>query len=312
MPWFESKSRKRTDKIQQQVIETAPQNVPVLSGDENATTPVEGISLGKFARLQPFSPVALSLLQLFERNDVGVKENADLIRSDATLAAETLAFANSPLFAVRESITDLQQAVSVLGVDNIKSLATTLAMRSMMQNSPRPGEVRRLWRHSIATAVIASELAPIFGVAADLANTAGVLHDVGRMGLLAAYRDRYVELVLKQYENVDAVLQAERELSALDHCDLGLILSKDWRLPEVFQEVAAKHHKSGQDGIVGLIHSACALADDMNFAAVSHRSILPLKDRVSACVSEDLCDQVTHRLSIAEQRILDRVNALDY
>src|ERR1039458_5396889 len=48
-------------------------------------------------------------------------------------------------------------------------------MRAMLRDAPKTGVVRRLWRHSIATAVIAKELAPIYGVAAGVAHTAGIL-----------------------------------------------------------------------------------------------------------------------------------------
>jgi putative nucleotidyltransferase with HDIG domain len=315
--WFGKKEEKKKGaSILKTLEDPAVPAVPsasILDGDENAATPVEGINLGRLARIQPFNSVAISLLRLFDRDDVNVKEVVRLVQSDPALAAETLAFVNSPLFAVRESITDLQHAISVLGVDNTKSLATTLAMRSMLKSAPKAQVVRRLWRHSIATAMIASELAPIYGVAPDLANTAGVLHDVGRMGLLAEYRDDYGRMVLSLFDNVEAVLLAERELCALDHCDVGMYLGKVWELPQVFQDVAAKHHKAkGDTGILGLIHVACAMADDMTFSAIAHRGVLPVAERVAECVPEKWREQVKARWAGSEQRILDKVNILDF
>ena len=191
-----------------------------------------------------------------------MQEIAKLIQSDPALAAETLAYVNSPLFALQGSVTKLDQAVVILGADNTKRLATTLAMRGMLKSAPRPAVTRRLWRHSIATAVIAAELAPIYGLGPDLANTAGVLHDIGRVGLLAKDGKEFADLVLKMHDNVDAILLAEREACGMDHCASGMYLCRMWALPAVFQEVAARHHKArGATDIAGLIHVACTMAE---------------------------------------------------
>lgn len=313
LAWFQSKTKKRTHPITKALEQPTATAAPILNQDENTATPVEGQNLGKLARLCPFSPVAISLLRLFDREDMDLKEIVRLVESDATLATETLAYVNSPLFGVRESITDLQHAIVVLGANNVKSLTTTLAMRALLKSAPKPAVVRRLWRHSIATAVIAAELAPIYEIAPNLANTAGVLHDVGRMGLLAQYGEEYARLVLSQYDDVDSILQAERATCALDHCDVGMYLGMAWKLPAVFQEVASKHHQAkGQTGILGVIHVACAMADDMSFSAVSHRAVLPLEERVVECVPEGLRAQVKASWTGYEQRIVEKIEQLDF
>ncbi|MGP8246041.1 MAG: HDOD domain-containing protein [Bryobacteraceae bacterium] len=313
MAWFESKTKRRTQPIPKALEQPTAAAAPILDQDENAATPVEGPNLGKLARLCPFSPVAISLLRLFDREDVELQEIVRLVASDATLATETLAYVNSPLFAVRESITDLQHAIVVLGANNVKSLSTTLAMRAMLKSAPKPAVVRRLWRHSIATAMIATELAPVYEVAPNLASTAGVLHDVGRIGLLAQYGEEYTRLVLSLYDDVDSILQAERATCALDHCDVGMYLGMAWKLPAVFQEVASKHHQAkGQTGVLGVIHVACAMADDMGFSAVPHRQVLTLEERVVECVPEGLRAQVKATRTGSERRIIEKIEQLDF
>jgi HD-like signal output (HDOD) protein len=109
------------------------------------------------------------------------------------------------------------------------------------------------------------------------------------------------------------VLQAERDLCALDHCDVGAYLGTAWKLPDVFREVASKHHQATeQTGIVGLIHLACAMADDITFAAISHRGLLTLEERVDACVPKPLRQQVNAQWTGAEDRIRKKVNLLDF
>jgi len=313
LSWFDKReTRRKTIQSTLHKADEPPQIPAILDGDEEKTTAVEDRMLGKLARLQPFSPVAIRLLRLFDRDDADINQIVKLVQSDAALAAEILAYANSPLIAVRGVVVDLHHAIAVLGANHTKNVATTLAMRSMLKKAPKPGVVRRLWQHSIATAVIAAELAPTYGVNADLANTAGVLHDVGRVGLLAQNTD-YAQFIMSVYEDVPAILQAERDLCALDHCDVGMYLSHAWKLPDVFRDVASQHHRAeGQTDIVGLIHLSCSLADDLTFSAIAHRAGLPLEDRLARSVPEALRDGVRNCWAGAEDRIRQRVNALDF
>jgi HD-like signal output (HDOD) protein len=218
MEWFDRARKKRVNKISAALEGTKSTSVPILDGEENVATPVETSILGGLARLHPFSPVAVAVLQLLDREQSSTQEIARLVQSDPALTAETLAYVNSPLFPMRTTITELHQAVLVLGAENTRRLTTTLAMRGFLKSAPNQAVTRRFWRHSLATGLIAAELAPVYGLAPDLANTAGVLYDIGRVGLLARNPAEYSEVVFKLHDNVEAILTAEREACGMDHC----------------------------------------------------------------------------------------------
>lgn len=313
MSWFRIGQERRARRISKALESRKSGPVAILDGDEAASTPVEASELGKVARLHPFSPVAISILQLFERDQVSTQEIAKLLQSDPALAAETLAYVNSPLFAVPDTITDLHRAILVLGADNTKRLTATLAMRGMLRSAPKIAVTRRLWRHSLATALIASELAPLYRLAPDLANTAGVLHDIGRVGLLAKDGEKYAQIVLKLHDDVDAILAAERESCGMDHCAAGSYLCGVWALPAVFQEAVSRHHTAkGDAAIPGLIHVACALADDMTFAAISHRGVMSVPERIAERVPEKLRESVLALGHDFEERIAKKVEQFDF
>src|ERR1035441_2716335 len=107
------------------------------------------------------------------------------------MASELLALVNSPLFGICAKVSNPSHAVTMLGVDRTRALATSVAMRFMAQSIPDKNMVRRFWRHSLATAVLARRLASTFQVDKNLAHTAAMLHDLGRLGLLAAHRGAY-------------------------------------------------------------------------------------------------------------------------
>ena len=312
LDWLERARKKRVVKISAALDETRSASVPILDGKEDAVTPVETSILGGLARLHPFSPVAIAVIQLLDRDQSSTQEIARLLQSDPALAAETLAYVNSPLFALRENITELHQAVLVLGAENTRRLTATLAMRSFLKSAPNRAVTRRFWRHSLAAGLIAAELAPIYGVAPDLANTAGVLHDIGRVGLLARNTAEYAQVVFDLYDNVDAILTAEREACGMDHCAAGMFLCRVWALPALFQEVTSLHHRAkGETGIRGLIHTACAMADDMSFAAISHRGVLNLAERIAESVPEPLRKKVSAIGPGFEKRIAEKIDRFD-
>ena len=312
MEWFEKARKKRVSRISAALEETKSASVPILDGEEGAATPVETSILGGLARLHPFSPVAVALLQLLDREQSSTREIARMLQSDPALAAETLAYVNSPLFPLRTTVTELHQAVLVLGAENTKRLTATLAMRGFLKSAPNRAVTRRFWRHSLATGLIAAELAPIYGISPDLANTAGVLHDIGRVGLLARNTAEYAPVVFNLHDNVDAILTAEREACGMDHCAAGMFLCRVWAMPAVFQEVTSLHHKAkGEMGICGLIHASCAMADDMSFAAISHRGVLTSAERIVESVPEHLREKIPAMGAAFEKRIAEKIDQFD-
>src|SRR6266571_1113571 len=82
--------------------------------------------------LPPYRPVAKKLMLLTARGDVPLTQVEEILRTDAAFAAEVLRLANSPLIGLRREITGILQAVMILGLERIKALATTLALRTFL------------------------------------------------------------------------------------------------------------------------------------------------------------------------------------
>ena len=89
--------------------------------------------------LPPYRPVARKLMQLTGDEHAPLSKVQEVLRTDAVFTADVLRLANSPLIGLRASITSVMQAVMVLGLERIKGLATTLALRSFL-TAGAPGE----------------------------------------------------------------------------------------------------------------------------------------------------------------------------
>src|SRR6266536_3618935 len=192
--------------------------------------------------LPPFPAIAHRILALASQENTNAPEVGGLIKLDPSFSAEILRFANSALFGVRREVISLTQAVTLLGMDRVKSMATFVALNNMVRSSVRALALRKVWVHSVVTALIAAEAARISRLDADSAYTTGLLHNLGALGLMSAYPDEYSRMLEVSDDFGFDILATERDLFEIDHCQAGAHLAKDWHFPEELQTAIATHH----------------------------------------------------------------------
>jgi HD-like signal output (HDOD) protein len=265
----------------------------------------------RLCNLPPFSAIASRALAMTTDSDVNLKQFSDLIGGDPAFTSDVLFLANSSLFGFPSRMYSLRHAVALLGLERIKSLAVTVAMRSFLG---KPNSlVHQCWQHSVACAVVCEELSGIFDLPADCAYTAGIMHDIGRLGLLKTYPAEMTEVLSGQHLNMQAVLQAEREALAVDHACAGSWLIGHWALPKDFSEVCKHHHdapNAHDSEILKLVKSGCRIADAIGFPSVKCQeqpscleataSLAVRLGRQSKFPAEDLQRNVTARLAALE------------
>ena len=149
----------------------------------------------RLKRLPAFPPVAARLLSLLSNQSADLQEIAGLASGDATICGRLLQHANSVEFARSAPAVDLLFAVSALGIDRTREIIAMVATASFIQTAGRTEQLRRSWTHMTATAIAADEIARTCGVHVYGAYTAGLLHDIGRLGLLVAYPQQYEQLL---------------------------------------------------------------------------------------------------------------------
>src|SRR4051794_2212950 len=135
--------------------------------------------------LPPFPAIASRIMALASQEDIDIRELGKLVRMDPSFSAELLRLANSALFCVRREITGLAHAIAIVGTDRVKTMATMVAVNRMARASARIGALRKVWVHSLATAIIAEEGARAARMDAESAYTAGLLHNLGTLGLMS-------------------------------------------------------------------------------------------------------------------------------
>ena len=221
-------------------------------------------------RVPVFRPVAVKLFQLLRNEDASVMEVSQLLNSDAGFSAQMLTMANSAGLGSSQRIHTIERAVVLLGFERTRSLATKAALDGMIRGLGGSPTIQNCWRHSLATALIARWLAPFYRLHPELVYTTGIMHDIGRLGLLASEPKPYSKLLASIEGTNNDLLLAERWAFRVDHCEAGLFLTKTWGLPEEFWLPCSQHHAAKNPTMacrVDVIRLACALADALGYKA---------------------------------------------
>jgi putative nucleotidyltransferase with HDIG domain len=211
---------------------------------------------------------------------------------DPAIAAEILVAANSPAYGFASRIHTVEEAVRILGSEHARLLVHAIVNTAPPADGRMASMVQAGWIHSLASAFFASEMALFFGVEEDRAYTIGLMHDIGRLGLLSAFPDPYLQVMAHRYPTLPEFLAAEERAVGMNHAKAGQSLARTWGLPEDFSEAAGEHHNTSADEngpVANLAKLACRLAHASGFLAEPCDQITPSE---SLAGSETPLDQV--------------------
>ncbi len=245
-------------------------------------------------KVPPFPPVAAKLLTLLSNPDVEIGEVSEIIRTDVKLTARLLQSINSPLFGLGRPVSNVNQAIGLLGFDRTRQIATMNATAAYAKRSPSTSQLQSCWLHSVATAIIAEKIAKSCEVFTKAAFTVGILHDIGRLGLILAYPEEYERIIRSVDADCMDLLDFERQEFGIDHAEVGRLLAEMWGLPEEFREVAGRHHdrcEGSELDLLRIVHVGCRLANALGYGLVP-----PKTESSVGAVLEELPPRARKRL----------------
>ncbi len=188
--------------------------------------------------------VAHKLIGMAGDNEANASELAELIGQDPTLTLKVLQAANSAFYALRIEVTSIKHAIVLLGMQEVRRIAigSILAERFLSVAPEVKSQAEALWRHLLATAVLAQDLSKTEFEEPDL-YTLGLLHDLGWLVLLSEAPKVFNSLAAEESRT-----RREAEIRwGVDHQIWGAKLAERWGMPEPFQVVNLLHHDPLKD-----------------------------------------------------------------
>jgi HD-like signal output (HDOD) protein len=218
------------------------------------------------SRLPVLPKVTLRLIEALDSEESTSKDIAGIIEAEPALSARLLKLANSSFYGQRGMVSSIRNAVVVLGSKTIRSLALmvwTQSLRAQARSLAEATLLTPVLAHGLATGVVARMLAE--RIDRDLGEDAfmsGLLHDIGRVALVAQLGADYQSLILAPAQS-ESVLLHDKENAVLgfDHRALGAALLKSWSLPPFLISVVEDHHDSEIVPQDRFFVAAVALAD---------------------------------------------------
>ncbi|MDH5298764.1 MAG: HDOD domain-containing protein [Desulfobulbaceae bacterium] len=240
-------------------------------------------------KLLPCPDIALAVLKIAHESDCNVPELSRQIEKDPTLTANMLKMANSAYFGHMKRINSVTDIIVRLGMETVKLIAITSASMGLLGSSQKAYNLisGALWRHSYATAILASILGR-YAEHEDAAGlyTAALLHDIGKV-ILNKHLQR--EIYNADEPQPGTVLVAyERSLLHTDHARVGEALLLKWGLPDsITGPVGAHHlHPQPEDALpaTGIVRLANILTEQMGFHSMDEGHPLT---RIAECLAEE-------------------------
>jgi HD-like signal output (HDOD) protein len=204
--------------------------------------------------------VAVRIVHSGTKNSGNAHLLADIVHSDPKLAKYVLSIASSAAKRPSMPITSLQHAIAWLGLDDVANIAFTLALQGkILHVEGQHRKARRLWRHSLASALWARQLSAMQGRETGLCYLCGLLHNIGRavvLGVIHEVAERAGQhLAGNEYDCLIDIFQRE----------VGTRVIYAWALPAPVPAVVARWDSYTAAGAVrwesNVINVAHKLAD---------------------------------------------------
>lgn len=191
-------------------------------------------------RLYSLPAVALNVLRLTADPQVDAQRLRGAIEYDPALAAKILRVVNSSLFGLSQPVTDLGQAIALLGLKPLKLLVLGFCLPDRLFAQLAGDLLTGYWRRALTKAVAARELARWSPrVSGDEAFVAGLLQDLGQLVLLQQIGEPYVKFLRNLGNEPRGLLVYERTVLGFDHTELSARLLTQWGLPALLVEAVA-------------------------------------------------------------------------
>jgi two-component system cell cycle response regulator len=211
--------------------------------------------------------VASRLISLTTREDTTLSDIADLVSQDIALSAKILKVSNSAFYSFPQQVGSIQQAVSILGTNAVRSLVLSFSFLTMKAGKKSSRfNFEKFWEQSLASAVASRLiLEKVRDADTEEIFISGLLQNLGELIYARTFPEEYDKVLATIEEDQHDRLGAEVSIFGVDHCTIGYEVAKHWGFPPILLLPILHHHSpqsyQGDDRKILLTTKAVYLSD---------------------------------------------------
>jgi HD-like signal output (HDOD) protein len=204
--------------------------------------------VSRAGQLYSLPAVALEVLRLTSNPTIDTRALKECIERDPALTTRLLRVVNSSLFGLTREVSDLNQALALMGIKPLKLLVLGFSLPGDLFDGVSATVLQDYWKHTLIKAVAAREISQrIAHVPGDDAFLAGLLQDLGKLALIRDLDEPYARLVEQARSRGAALEPLERALFGFDHTQFSARLLAHWGLPASLVEVVGRTRDLGDE-----------------------------------------------------------------
>jgi putative nucleotidyltransferase with HDIG domain len=223
---------------------------------------------GSLKNLPSLPELYLEIAEALQSPTASAQRIADIASKDPAISAKLLQLSNSAFFGFSHKVFSVDEAVQLLGVGVIQSLAMAVPIFTSFSRTKCPGfPIDQVWEHSLQTALLARRIASHHlndSFLGEQAFCAGMLHDLGKIILADGLPEEYGAVFGESRDTQTPLFEEERKHFHATHAEVGAYLLALWGLPIPLVEAVANHHHPRrcilqEPCLAGVVHCANAL-----------------------------------------------------
>lgn len=214
--------------------------------------------------------VATKILEFIDFEDVSLSDLGKVMESDPSLTMKIIKISNSPLYATRVEVNNINQAIATLGLNRVSIivLGVSIFSKFMVSSDKKLSEfIDEFWTHSASTGIVAKSIAAkIGGRFGEKEFLTGLIHDIGKLAMIQYSPEKYFEVVQSIENEKRYCREVEKEIFGIDNLDILKLIGEKWRLPEdlsrmITLEINDSYDKISNDviAVVDLANKLCEI-----------------------------------------------------
>ena len=205
--------------------------------------------VSRVGSLPPLPDTALKLMEVINDPRSTIDDIVESVKYDQAVTSDVLKLCNSAYYSLSRKVTSLNDAILRLGTVKVLQMVMAVHTNSLLAREQQgyglePGV---WWKHSVAVALASTLFAERLGQPnSNLAFTAGLLHDIGKVILNQYVSAEFAEIVRRVSEDRMSFVEAEHQVLGYSHEEVGALIAEAWKLPEAIVRCIRYHHEPGK------------------------------------------------------------------